>query len=453
MAELPLNDVTLSQSALLISEQEKTEQIRMARESIKEGRAFFYPACGFDWRPIRRFSGACDTFVYCDWHMQVEHFDQVIQGQGENLGFHGTAAHYPKLSEVCVRMASPIALEPNQLVDGPVNAESRFLTPEERAKYNRNHEQFANHVPWGRLVVLTQRIDDRERKVTLIYLCAEGVATYFQLFNAQRVAPSHLCIVNCGAGFGFNWTDFRDFAKPLGRAVSANPVWPQYLITDYAEHNWPTEGCIENLGWAAARVYRFFDAREIAVYKPKAQGERGDIFTFAPKNCDACALWLSSSNDGRPGLYFSWRDFVDYLASRSANQWSYLRHDQWLPLAMNHGLHPWQAPMGNLIKIDPIGKLRFIYFFSNVEDQGISEPEQARPLIMAALETLNEAGVQKVAMNGIQGIHRHHDDQIKPVMVNAVRDWFELKYHRSELSIQCVHLVDLRGGFNGVQVP
>ena len=445
MPELTPNDFKLPRSAPPRTEQEKAAHIKRARLSIKKGRVFFYPASGVDWRPIRRFSRDCDTFVYCDWQMSLDYFTRVLQGQEEGPGLPGIQDGYPALGQICSSIGHVIELEPQHLVDGPVLADPSFLTVEERANYESKYLEFANKPPWGRLVPLTLEVDGTKRRVTLIYLCAEGVATYLQLFNAQGVAPTHLCIVNCGDDRD-GWTDFRDYAQPLGRAVSANAVKPELLVCDYAEHNWPWDDSIENLDWAAARVYEIFDPR---VYFELIFPIRGDIFAFAPRNCDACALWLATPGDGRHGLYFSWIEFVNLLGGRPGNPLKCLRHDQWLPLLMGDGPHPWQVPMGNLIKIDPaMGRLRYIYVFPNIENQRLTEPEQAHSLVMGALETLNEAGAEDIAMNGILGAHPHRDEQIRPVMVDAIEQWSAMEHHRSERSIQRIYLVDLRGGFN-----
>jgi len=109
--------------------------------------------------------------------------------------------------------------------------------------------------------------------------------------------------------------------------------------------------------------------------------------------------------------------------------------------------------LGDLIKIKPaLGKLSYLYILPNIEDSRLQEPAQARRLVMDALETLNDAGVEAVAMNGIHGDPRELDGQIAKVMVDAARDWPQ-EAHRSEPTIKDIYLVDLRGGFNDTSLP
>ena len=155
-------------------------------------------------------------------------------------------------------------------------------------------------------------------------------------------------------------------------------------------------------------------------------------------------------------MLFSWQAFAGQLEGLPQGRVCQLRLNERQPIApitLGPASRPWLNPLGNLVRIDPpLNRLRLIWFMPNLEDTFVSEPAQARSLVMAALETLNEAGAENVAMNGIQGHPRKLDEQIRTVMVNAVRNWFEMEHHRSERSIRHVDLVDLRGGFNGVQL-
>jgi hypothetical protein len=111
--------------------------------------------------------------------------------------------------------------------------------------------------------------------------------------------------------------------------------------------------------------------------------------------------------------------------------------------------------LGTLIRLaPPLDHLRHIYVIPNLDDTFVGDPAQARPLVLGALETLNEAGAEVVAMNGIQGNPHELDGQIAQAMADAVREWLRLgkDEHRAEVSIRRVFLVDLRGGFDGVHL-
>lgn len=198
---------------------------------IKREAVFFYPACGFDWTQIKRFTDRCSLFVYCDWHTTVEAMAQAMLQVPMNN---------PALNALRCDWANATDVAPRQLVDGAVLERERpgFLHPDELARYRGSHNAYANKHPWGRLVHVIHTVDGQDRRLDLLYLCAEGVTAYLSLFSARLTAPKFLCIVNCGAGFGFNWTDFRGYEMPLGRAVAGSRRKPEFLVCD-AGHDWP----------------------------------------------------------------------------------------------------------------------------------------------------------------------------------------------------------------------
>jgi hypothetical protein len=162
------------------------------------------------------------------------------------------------------------------------------------------------------------------------------------------------------------------------------------------------------------------------------------------------ALWLRF---GGGDLFLSWQAFAGQLAGLPPEQVRQLRLNEQepiRPIAIGPTSRPWWNPLGNLILLRPaLHHLRLIYFFPNLAGTFISDPAQARSLVMAALETLNEAGAKNVAMNGIQGNSHELNGQIAQVMADAANEWLEMgiERHRSEVSIRHINLVDLRGGF------
>ena len=209
------------------------------RTRLLSGEVLFYPACGFDWGAIRSLSDRCNLFLYCDWHMTLgdmkHEMSQVSMGN-------------PALNSLQCDWENRVALEACDLTMAPVSASPSILRPGEYGQYRDCHENFANKTPWCRLVPAIHTVNGQQRMLDLIFLCAEGVAAYLQVFNAQRIAPRYLCINNCGAGFGFNWTDFRFYDMPLGRAVRDNPSTPEFLIHgDGATVDWPWNVAVEKL--------------------------------------------------------------------------------------------------------------------------------------------------------------------------------------------------------------
>lgn len=180
---------------------------------LKTTRVLFYPASEFDWRPLHRFTLPghfdCQTILYCDWFRERE------------SEFAARLKDIP----VAMEVESETVITPEQITPASTAAPLDFLRADERERYRDRYRDFAAKKGWGRRVVLRGELGDgRKRRLNLIYLGAEGVATYLQVFNQQRIAPFMLCTVGCGAGFGYNWTDFRVYADALGRAVESNPA-------------------------------------------------------------------------------------------------------------------------------------------------------------------------------------------------------------------------------------
>jgi hypothetical protein len=203
--------------------------IQKVNKAMEERDLLFYPACGLDWEPIRCFSDRCRVFLYCDWHTSIAEFDQALLQVPINN---------PALNCLRFDSANAFGFDPTRIVSPNALFDSGALTPEEREAYQHSHDHFSNKEPWARIIKVIHVVKGAERSVQLIYLCAEGVTTYLELFNKVSRAPHCLTFKNCGAGCGFTWTDFRDYARPLGRVVEMNPAKPDYLWWERGDWPW-----------------------------------------------------------------------------------------------------------------------------------------------------------------------------------------------------------------------
>ncbi len=191
------------------------------RHHTAKNAVFFYPACGFDWEPLYRFSGRCDTFIYCDYMFILEHVVEKLK----NL---------PR----CLRVNHSTIIPPD-FVHTMINDS---LMPEDIKRRVTVIE------PWGCLLSLTGHVTSPPKRLHLLYLAVEGVTLYSNLFARhahpflKRVwAPEYLYIKNDGRGFGNGWADFEDWQRPLGRVVDQNPKKPKYVAS--AGRNWPWSQC------------------------------------------------------------------------------------------------------------------------------------------------------------------------------------------------------------------
>ena len=176
---------------------------------LQTRRVFFYPAAGLeDWDSLNYFSCPaagemqCDLFVFCDWARQTADFEKAIRDR-EQLNRERPAGSHLKCSAIEV-------VKPEHLGTTSIHANFDFLTEDEKAAYQATHEQFSLREGWGRLAEIVGEGQNGTQRFPLLFLGAEGVATYINLFVGQCVIPRVICIKNPGVGFGYGWTEFND---------------------------------------------------------------------------------------------------------------------------------------------------------------------------------------------------------------------------------------------------
>ena len=176
--------------------------------------SLYYPSSGFDGDPVRHLSGNILSFIYVDYGFGQDEFESVLRDQG----FRG----YEVLAkrEVTEQELTPHGWRPTlpRSPDGmPPSAHDQKQTP------------FCSWVVMQRQAGISQ--DHGPDRLSLLYLCADGVAAYQALYAANRAAPKAIAIIQPGHGFGGNWTDFSDPRAILARCVLDNPAGqPEYLL-------------------------------------------------------------------------------------------------------------------------------------------------------------------------------------------------------------------------------
>ena len=199
-------------------------RLKLVVDDISGGRVLFYPCSGFDWRPILDFHKQVSTFIYCDWAISLQDFEK--------------ADHAPwqveKVPNGALEFSHCNALQISTRDLGGTTADMpEFLTVEELERYCPLYdERNVSKQSWGRLLDVTLKSENR--KIKLVFLCAEGVKTYLELFSAPRCAPQFLCIKQ----HGVSYAEFSCYEAALGRAVQRNPRRPKWLGTNH-DHNWP----------------------------------------------------------------------------------------------------------------------------------------------------------------------------------------------------------------------
>jgi hypothetical protein len=165
--------------------------------------SLFYPSCGFDDDPIRHFRGNIFSFVYCDYGHRLDEFMRALWFGGYNL----LASRLVNENELPMRSWRPVDLS---RTDGdPLRHRDHIKTP---------------FCVWA----VFERRPDRPitfgpDRFSLLFLCADGVAAFQALYVANAVAPKVVAVIQPGAAFGYNWTDFQSPTEIFARSVLENP--------------------------------------------------------------------------------------------------------------------------------------------------------------------------------------------------------------------------------------
>jgi hypothetical protein len=180
--------------------------------------SLYYPSSGFDGDPVRYLGGNVYSFIYVDYGRAKEDLDTEL----ENDNFKGYKI-------VGRREVSEQELNPNRLVP---SAELFRIDGDPR------HNEWLIKKPFCEWLIFQRDRDLDHRygpeRFSLVYLSADGAASYQILYTGNGQKPLMICLIQPGEGFGGNWTDFKDPKKILARLVRDNEAGiPKFLLENY----------------------------------------------------------------------------------------------------------------------------------------------------------------------------------------------------------------------------
>lgn len=182
--------------------------------------SLFYPASRTDGRPIQ----LCNTlwrrlgvnsFVYCDFDLSIGEF---LLDTRTMHGYHVLAYRRLSRSEYIPEgWRLEFAPKPGNGRDGGYwDSFLGGMGPEHGAcwvVFERNADMSPVHGP---------------ERLSVLYVCGEGLATFQQLYCSHGIAPKMLCFIQCW-GFAGNWTDFSACGAPFHRTLlkyrESTPEW------------------------------------------------------------------------------------------------------------------------------------------------------------------------------------------------------------------------------------
>lgn len=190
--------------------------------------SLFYPACGTDFDPIGCLCQNVSRFVYADYGTPVSRVRRALANGPGVPGYH--------LERWCPLPIQELA--PAGWLRPPLEARRRVACLPGRLPGFRR--------PSAAWFVLRRDAGSvpshGPERLSLLYLCAEGVQAYSRLYADHGISPLVLAVIRPGTGFGLNWTNFLDPRAALGAAVYRNPErLPRYMLVEEMDEasGWP----------------------------------------------------------------------------------------------------------------------------------------------------------------------------------------------------------------------
>jgi hypothetical protein len=201
--------------------------------------SLYYPAAGIDGRPVQFLGGFIQSFFYVDYGVQERDLEEAVHGF---LGYRVAGRKHLREVDLAPNGWSPRI---------PPQCDMSRL--EQLRAMGFLKKPFADWYVFDRESHLGK--DHGPKRFSLVYICGDGVATYQALYWPNKIAPKVLAIIQPGAGFGGNYTDFRDPEGCLAWTVlqGNGEHVPEYLVyggllLDYTQACWP-DAYPEHVEW------------------------------------------------------------------------------------------------------------------------------------------------------------------------------------------------------------
>jgi len=175
--------------------------------------SLFYPASGLDLDAIPLAGRAGERAIYCDYGIAREALAKQLEAlDARRAGF--------RVDEIRPVELDALGMTPFDVQASPVQHRPRVPARLVVDPY----------AVWISLSGVTN--DDGDgRRVQILFIAGDGVATFDALYTRRGTAPAGIAIIQPGHGFGGNWTNFESERGPLAEAVLGNPGGaPSFLL-------------------------------------------------------------------------------------------------------------------------------------------------------------------------------------------------------------------------------
>ena len=192
--------------------------------------SLYYPACDIDGGVIKYCNEHYDEFginsyVYADYGIKEKRLKDHLD---TFFGYY--------LIKSRPIPAADLGFDLSQLIPE--------CSDEDRAQIELwRQKPFARYAVFIRDFELGSEIGPEE--FSLLYLCAEGITVYENLYLANGIIPKAMAVIQPGTAFGGNWTNYRDPNAPLAMTVMKGKNMPNYFFYggygnfSYDDFMWP----------------------------------------------------------------------------------------------------------------------------------------------------------------------------------------------------------------------
>jgi hypothetical protein len=233
---------------------------RFDRNAFFSSHVVFYPGSGTDGHPVQLFGSthSAHTFIYADYGVTADRVKQELAPDGNPF------AGYRTLDFIQLQMhdLTPQGWTPHA---GP--QDYRFVSTE----------------PYGFVEILerTENKDDQHgpRRLALLFLGADGIATYDALFCQGDSTPAPLAVLIEDYGFGGQYPDGK-FGRPglLERIARQCAVMPRWLLVAENCEPWGGFNVVPDMepdiGGSHARNRRLYERQTPTSGNPRALTRR-----------------------------------------------------------------------------------------------------------------------------------------------------------------------------------
>jgi len=186
--------------------------------------SLYYPACCIDGKPIKHLMGNVYSFIYVDhWTRQ--------SSLNEHLNSRGIKG-YNLIHKEAITMEQ---LTPKGW---------KVVIPPRQDEYVYNSVDNNNAPPFCEWYIFERKTEYDEthnpKRFSLLYLCADGAASYQALYLSNNISPKFLCLVNPGW-----WCDFDRRSSLLYRSVAKSEIKPKFMLTAYNHAPWLPDYAVE----------------------------------------------------------------------------------------------------------------------------------------------------------------------------------------------------------------